>query len=82
MGRTAGGSFEEETAREAVFGRLLGAHNEALRRLLKAPAPDPGGLAAKIALMIEHEVATLDGGEACLAAILADARRFAAGPDD
>jgi hypothetical protein len=75
--RTAGLSMEEEAAREEIYGAQLDALYATLRRLLKVPAPDVGALAAKIELMIDHEVATLTGGEACLAAIRRDARRLA-----
>jgi hypothetical protein len=50
-----------------------------LRRLLKAPAPDVAALAAKLDLVVEHEVGTLDGGEACVEAIRRDAHRLSSG---
>jgi hypothetical protein len=52
---------------------------DALRALLAAPAPDVASLAAKLELVVEHEVGTLDGGDICFAAICADARRLAEG---
>jgi len=49
----------------------------AIKRLLRTPAPDLLALATKIALAVDHEVATLDGGEQCLAVLKADAWRLA-----
>ena len=74
---TAGATAEEEAAREEVYGERLDAMYDSLRRLLRVAAPDVAALAVKIELMIQHEVATLTGGEACLAAIRGDARRLA-----
>jgi hypothetical protein len=48
----------------------------ALRRLLAAPAPDWAALAVKLRLVAVHEVATMDGGEACLKALERDAARL------
>ena len=62
------------------FGDHLGAFYAALRRLLRTPAPDIAALAMKIALAVDHEVGTLTGGERCLAALKADARRLAPPP--
>jgi hypothetical protein len=45
---------------------LDGARNAALKRLLRAPAPDLPALAPKIDLAVDEEVATLAGGERCL----------------
>jgi len=64
-------------ADDVVFDRVLGRFNHALRRLLRAPPPDPAAFAAKLALAIEQEIWELTGGEACLAALKRDARRFA-----
>lgn len=75
--RTAGAPWAEQEAVEEEFGDRLDALYAALRRLLRASAPDVGALALKIDLGIEHEVATLNGGEACLAAIRRDAWRLA-----
>lgn len=66
----------EQDASEERFGDCLCAFYAAMRRLLRAPAPDLDALAAKIALVVDHEVATLTGGERCLAALKADARRL------
>jgi hypothetical protein len=53
------------------------AQSSALKRLLCTQAPDLPALALKIDLAIDQEVATLDGGERCLAVLKADARRLA-----
>jgi hypothetical protein len=75
--RTAGAPWAAQAAIEEEYGGRLDALYAALRRLLRAPAPDLAALAMKIELVIDHEVATLNGGEACLAALRRDARRFA-----
>jgi len=64
--------FEDE------YGERLDALCDALRRLWRTPAPDLRALALKIDLAFEHELGTLAGATACLAAIRADARRLAA----
>ena len=74
---SAGGSFEAEEALEGEYDRALDAHHAALRRLLSLPAPDLAALAVKIALTIDHEVATLSGAAACPAALRRDAQRLA-----
>ncbi|HEV7661566.1 MAG TPA: hypothetical protein VGO55_17135, partial [Allosphingosinicella sp.] len=62
------------------FGDFLGAFHVALRCLLLTPAPDIPALAVKIALAVDHEVGALTGGELCLTALKADARRLAPPP--
>lgn len=59
-----------------LFDQALGAFNAALRRVLRCPAPDFAALALKIELTVDHEVATLIGGEACLVMLKHDARRL------
>ncbi|HYI64606.1 MAG TPA: hypothetical protein VEW71_06950 [Allosphingosinicella sp.] len=66
----------EQDASEERFGDCLCAFYAAMRRLLRAPAPDLDALALKIALIVDYEVATLTGGERCLAVLKADARRL------
>ena len=51
---------------------LDSARDSALKRLLRTPAPDLTALALKIGLAVDEEVATLAGGERCLAALKAD----------
>ncbi|HET9637753.1 MAG TPA: hypothetical protein VFP12_00930 [Allosphingosinicella sp.] len=57
----------------------LDALDPALRRLLRAPAPDLKALAKKIELVVDQDVGSIDGGEACMAALKRDARRLARG---
>lgn len=74
-------AFQEQCAgmgdMDDLFGDRLDALYRALRRLLRVPAPDWGALALKVELVVDHEVGTLAGGELCLAALKADARRLA-----
>jgi hypothetical protein len=74
--RTSGAPWEEQDAVEEEYGACLDVLYGALRRLLRVPAPDLAALAVKIELIVDHEVATLTGGEACLAALRRDARRL------
>jgi hypothetical protein len=60
-----------------LFDGALGAFNAALRRLLRCPAPGLAALALKIELAVDHEIATLFGGEVCLVVLKQDARRLA-----
>lgn len=76
--RSALGSTAVQFALEAEYGERLDAMYAALWRLLRAPSPDLAAFATKIVLAIDHEVATLTGGEACLAAIRREARALAA----
>ena len=76
--RTAGAPWEEQEAVERGMDEHLDVLYPALRRLLRLPAPDLHALARKIELAIDHEVGTLNGGEACLALLKRDARRLAA----
>lgn len=61
---------------EDRYDALNGAFHNALRRLLRTPAPDLPALAAKIHLSVDHEIATLTGGENCQAALKADTNRL------
>jgi hypothetical protein len=62
---------------DALYDRLLGRFNRALRALVRAPAPDLLAFSAKLDLAVDHEVASLTGGEGCMAALKRDARRLA-----
>jgi hypothetical protein len=73
-----GRSFEEQEGLEAGYEVRAEALYGALRGLLGVPAPDVKALAVKIGLVVEHEVGTLDGGEACMVALREDAVRLAA----
>ena len=70
--------FEEQWALDERLSDLAVAYNDALRHLLRTPAPDLAGLALKVELAVDQDAATLAGGEACMAALKADARRLAA----
>ena len=48
----------------------------ALRRLLRAPAPDLPALSLKIDLTVDDQAWELTGAQPCLAALKADARRL------
>jgi hypothetical protein len=74
--RTAGVAWEAQEAVEREMDERLDALGPALMRLVYAPAPDLAALATKIALIEAHEVATLDGGEGCLAMLVRDVRRL------
>ena len=62
---------------DELYDRALGRHNAALARLLRTPAPDAGAAAAKLDLILRHQVFELTFGEACLAALGRDLRRLA-----
>jgi hypothetical protein len=74
-----GRSFEAQEALDDEFAGFVDAADAAMLRLLGTPVPDLEALAVKIALVGEHRVWELDGGEECLAWLEADARRLAAG---
>ena len=63
-------------AAEERAGEALSDFYAALRRLLALPAPDGAALAMKVALVVDHQVAELTGGDACMAALKADAGRL------
>ena len=73
-------TYEAQCALDEAFSDLVVAFNDALRRLLRMPAPDLPALAVKVALAVDHEVATLTGGESCMAAVKADALRLCSVP--
>jgi hypothetical protein len=54
---------------EAEFNRLASEQMDALRRILATPAPDLCALAIKIDLSVAQEIATIVGGERCLAVL-------------
>ena len=76
-GWCSGRPFEEQERLEGGYDLRSDAMYAALRRLMAAPAPDARALAVKLDLAAAHELATLDGGEACLKAIRRDAWRMA-----
>ena len=63
---------------EERFGDLDSARLRALRRLLRASAPDFPALALKIDLAVDNQAWELTGAHPCLAALKADAHRLAA----
>lgn len=74
-----GRPFDEQEALDDAYGVFVDAADEAMLRLLKAPAPDLEALVVKIGLISAHSVWENDGGEDCLAWLEADARRLAEG---
>lgn len=78
--RCSGRPYEEQEALQGGYDERGDAMYDALVRLLVAPAPDVAALADKIDLALDHDIGTLTGGEACIAAIRRDARRLARGP--
>ena len=63
---------------EARSDALEQSRLDAIRRLLRAPAPDLAALALKVALAVDEEIAFFSGGDLCLAAVKADAHRLCA----
>lgn len=61
---------------EDLYDAINAAFHNALRRLLRTPAPDLAALADKIELGIDQEIATLTGGESCLASLKRDTHRL------
>jgi hypothetical protein len=62
---------------DGPYDRALGQHNAALARLLRTAAPDLPAVAEKLDLILRHSVFELSFGEASLAALQRDIRRFA-----
>jgi len=60
------------------YDRANGRFIAALKKLLRIPAPGASALALKLELAIDQLAWELTGGERCMAALLADARRLAA----
>jgi hypothetical protein len=65
------------TEDDCAYDRALGRHNAALARLLRTPAPEVGAAAAKLDLILRHQVFELTFGGACLVALGRDLRRLA-----
>jgi len=64
---------------DRLYDRVLGRHNAALERLLRAAAPDLAAAVRKLDLILRHQVFELTFGEASLAALKHDLARLAAG---
>jgi hypothetical protein len=71
-----GATQAEQHALEEAYGERLDVMYAMLRRVMRAPAPDVAALGRKIVLAVDHEVATLWRGEACMAAVKRDALRL------
>jgi hypothetical protein len=63
---------------EALYDRLGARHDRALTRLLLQPAPDGAAFSEKLELAVQHLAWEFGAGEACMAALCADARRLRA----
>ena len=77
--RTAGLSGEALEAGEEAFGDAIVAMNGALRVLMATAAPDLAAFGRKVVLAVDHDVASLNGGAGCMAALGRDALRFCSG---
>jgi hypothetical protein len=58
---------------EEVYGDILCAFNRALKRLLRAPAPDVAALALKLELAAREAAWELTGAETCIATLAREA---------
>jgi len=65
---------------QRVYDRALGRHSTALRRLLRAPAPDLAAAGVKLELIVRHHVFEANFAGAALASLRRDIGRFAALP--
>lgn len=65
-------------ASDEVYDPIGARHEAALRRLLRAPAPDVAALARKLELALDERSGEFFGDEAAMKAIKRDARRVAA----
>jgi hypothetical protein len=71
-----GRSFAEQRKMDDRFGDYLVATCNAVRRLMRTPAPDLEALGLKIALIVDQRGWELTGGERGMAVLKADARRL------
>lgn len=65
---------------QRVYDRALGRHSTALKRLLRAPAPDLAAAAEKLDLTVRHHVFEASFAGPVLASLRRDIGRFAALP--
>lgn len=72
----AGLPFAQAEARQGEYDQAGDRFEAALKRLLRAPAPDAAAFARKILLATDHDPDGLFGGAACRKALRRDARRF------
>ena len=77
--RSAEAALQEvaHTEDDDLYDSRLDPLNNALRRLLRTPAPHRAAMAAKLDLLIEHQAWELTGGDLCIDALRRDAHRFA-----
>jgi hypothetical protein len=71
-----GRSFGEQKKLDDRFGDYLVATCNAVRKLIRAPAPDLAALGVKIALVVDERAWELSGGERCMRVLKADSRRL------
>jgi hypothetical protein len=76
--QSAGRPFEAQERRQADYDRLVDRYDAAMLRVVALPAPNLEALAFKTALIGDHRLWELDGGEDCLATLEVDVRRLAA----
>lgn len=69
-------SFDEQCALDEAFGDRVVLHNRAVERLIRTRAPDLTALAVKVAVAVDEKAWELPDGEACMAALKADATRL------
>ncbi len=62
---------------QRVYDRALGRHSTALKRLLRAPAPDLAAAGLKLDLIVRHHVFEASFAQAALASLRRDIGRFA-----
>ncbi len=62
---------------QRVYDRALGRHSTALKRLLRAPAPDLAAAGLKLELIVRHHVFEANFAQAALASLRRDIGRFA-----
>jgi hypothetical protein len=65
------------TEDDHLYDHHLERLNNALRRLLRTPAPTLAAFAAKLDLLVQHQAWELTGGDLCIVALRRDAHRFA-----
>jgi hypothetical protein len=65
---------------QRVYDRALGRHSTALKRVLRAPAPDLAAAALKLELIVRHHVFEANFAEVAVASLHRDIGRFAVIP--
>jgi hypothetical protein len=65
---------------QRTYDRALGRHSTALKRLMRAPAPDLAAAGLKLELIVRHHVFEASFAQAALATLRRDIARFAALP--